>query len=89
MAAKKSKIKPTRTEKAREVKPENKKAPREDRSAWGVFAFRLPLPEREAFHTAAGPAGASRTLRALADAFTKEDRAAFESIVEEAKKLRA
>jgi len=54
-----------------------------------VFAFRLSKAESAALHMAAGPANASRTMRALAAAFVAEDRTAFESIVDEARKLRA
>lgn len=52
-----------------------------------TFAFRLPKSESAALHKAAGPAGASRTMRALAAAFVTGDRAQFESIVDEARKL--
>src|SRR5262245_25720881 len=81
--------KKTKTTKSKKVepKPKREKPQKEDRTGWGVFAFRLPVSERNAFHTAAGPAGASRTMRALAGAFVTGDPAAFESIVEDAKKL--
>jgi hypothetical protein len=67
------------------TKLKREKAPKEDLM---VFAFRMPKAESVALHKAAGPANASRTMRALAAAFVAEDRAAFESIVEEARKLR-
>ncbi len=60
-----------------------------DPEATKVFAFRLTPAESEALHVAAGPANASRVMRALAGAFVKEDRAVFESIVADARKLRA
>ena len=80
------KIKTAKGKKA-EPKPKREKKPKEDRSGWGVFAFRLPVSEREQFHKIAGPAGASRVMRALVGAFVTGDRAQFESIVEDAKKL--
>jgi len=93
---------PKKTAKAKAAAPKTKppkatkpkrektlKAPRESREGWGTFAIRLPVPERDAFHTAAGPANASNVMRALAGAFVAEDRAVFESIVENARKLRA
>ncbi len=53
-----------------------------------TFAFRMTKTESVALHKAAGPANASRTMRALAAAFVAEDRPVFESIVEDARKLR-
>ena len=71
---------------AKAAKPKREKAPKEDLM---TFAFRMPKIESAALHKAAGPANASRVMRALAAAFVAEDRAVFESIVEEARKLRA
>jgi hypothetical protein len=73
----------TKTPKA--AKPKKEKAPKEDLM---TFAFRMTKAESVALHKAAGPANASRTMRALASAFVAEDRAAFETVVEDAKKLR-
>jgi hypothetical protein len=70
---------------AKVAKPKKERAPKEDLM---TFAFRMTKAESIALHKAAGPANASRTMRALAGAFVSEDRAAFESIVEDAKKLR-
>ena len=70
---------------AKVAKPKREKAPKEDLM---TFAFRMTKAESVALHKAAGPANASRTMRALAGAFVAEDRAAFESIVEDARKLR-
>jgi hypothetical protein len=70
---------------AKAAKPKKDRAPKEDLM---TFAFRLPKTESAALHKAAGPAGASRTMRALAAAFINEDRAAFEGLLVEAKKLR-
>jgi len=54
-----------------------------------VFAFRITKAESEALHRAAGPANASRTMRALAAAFAAEDPDGFKAVVTEARKLRA
>ena len=67
------------------TKPKREKPPKEDLM---VFAFRMTKAESVALHTAAGPANASRAMRALAAAFVSEDRAAFETVVEDARKLR-
>ena len=74
------KTKPTKV-----AKPKREKLPKEDLM---VFAFRMTKAESGALHTAAGPANASRVMRALAGAFVTEDRAAFEAIVADARKLR-
>ena len=71
---------------ARPPKAKREKAPKEELV---VFALRMTEPERVALHTAAGPAQASRVMRSLAAAFVAEDGAVFESIVEDARKLRA
>ena len=71
------------------AKPKVEKPPRESRDGWGTFALRLPVAERDAFHTAAGPAAASRAARAVLVAFANEDTAAFQTAIEEARKLRA
>ncbi len=55
------------------------KAPKEELV---VFAFRLTPEEREAIHKAAGPAKASKFVRALARAAAKRDLAAVTQIVE-------
>ena len=70
---------------AKAPKPKKEKAPKEDLM---TFAFRMTKAESVALHRAAGPANASRTMRALAAAFVIEDRAAFEAVVEDARKLR-
>jgi hypothetical protein len=53
-----------------------------------TFALRLPRPESEALHKAAGPRGASRTMRSLAAAFVAGDHDAFKSLIAEARKAR-
>ena len=70
---------------ANAAKPKRERFPKEDLM---VFAFRLTKAESAALHKAAGPANASRAMRALAGAFVAEDRAVFESIIEDARKLR-
>jgi hypothetical protein len=81
-----TKTKTAKTAKAaKPEKPKREKAPKKDLM---TFAFRMPKTESAALHASAGPANASRTMRALAAAFVAEDRAQFESIVEEARKLR-
>ena len=70
---------------AKVAKPKKERAPKEDLM---TFAFRLSKIESAALHRAAGPANSSRTMRALAAAFVAEDRAAFETVVEDARKLR-
>jgi hypothetical protein len=71
------------------AKPKRERAPRESREGWGTFALKMPVPEREAFHKAAGPAGASRFARTVLVAFAHEDESAFKAALAEAKKLRA
>src|SRR5215831_2949380 len=70
---------------ANPAKVKHERKPKEENLM--VFAFRLPKAESEAFHKAAGPANASRAMRALAAAFVTEDRAAFETVIEDARKL--
>ena len=50
--------------------------PREPKEALVVFAFRLTPKERKAIHQAAGPAKASRFVRALAVAASQGDETA-------------
>jgi hypothetical protein len=77
---------------ARAAKPKAEKKPkepREDRSGWGTFALKMPIPEREAIHAASGAAGASRFARIVLNAFSNEDEAAFKNAITEARKIRA
>jgi hypothetical protein len=76
----------TKATKPPKEKKEN--APRESRDGWGTFALKLPVPEREAFHKAAGPAGASRFARAILAAFAAGDDAAFKAVIKEAREAR-
>ena len=67
--------------------PESKEAdaPKEELV---VFAFRLTPDERELIHRAAGPARASRFVRALAIAAACEDRKALDTLLENVKLAR-
>jgi hypothetical protein len=73
---------------AKPAKPKKEKLPRESREGWGTFALRLPVAERDAFHTASGAAGASRFGRIILAAFANDDVRAFEAAIADAKKLR-
>jgi len=88
MSEKPIKSKPAKAKKA-EPKLKKEKPPRESRDGWGTFALKMPVPEREAFHKAAGPAGASRFARTVLVAFANEDEAAFKTALSEARKLRS
>jgi hypothetical protein len=85
----KAKAVATKTKTPKTAKPKREKVSRESREGWGTFALKMPVSEREAFHKAAGPAGASRFARTVLVAFANEDEAAFRSAISEAKKLRA
>ena len=70
------------------AKREAKKTPKEKREPEEnlvVFAFRLSLEERELIHKAAGPARASKFVRALAVAAACADRKAIDLLLESAK----
>lgn len=54
-----------------------------------VFACRVAEPERDGFHKATGPAGASRFARKLMVVFANEDESGFKSLVKEAKEARS
>ena len=69
----------------KQPKPKKVKAPKEDLV---VFAFRLTPVERDAIHKAAGPARASKFLRAVAIAAAKEDDAAYRHAIKEAREAR-
>ena len=63
----------------------SKAAPPDDpREDLVVFAFRLTQAEREAIHEAAGPAKASRFVRAVALAAARRDVAAIQAVILEA-----
>ena len=63
---------------AAKTPPESKKAPREELC---VFAFRLTPEERADIHKAAGPAKASKFVRALAVAAARNDEATVKAIM--------
>jgi hypothetical protein len=77
--------KDTKTKAAVEPKPKREKAPKEDLC---VFACRVAEAERNAFHAAAGPAGASHFARKLMVVFAAEDEAGFRTLLKEAKEAR-
>src|SRR5262249_35828536 len=54
-----------------------------------VFAIRLTEPERQAIHEAAGPARATRFIRAVAIAAAHGDVEAFKRALKEAEEVRA
>ena len=83
---KKTESKAKRTTKSEKPpKAPREKKPKEDLV---VFAIRLTKAERDKIHETAGPAGATRFIRAVAAAFANEDEAGFRAAVQEAKKLR-
>ena len=68
------------------AKREAKKAPKEKREPEEdlvVFAFRLSSEERELIHRAAGPARASKFVRALAIAAACADKKAVDLLLEQ------
>ena len=82
------KTKADTTPETKAAKPKKERTPREDRSGWGTFALKMPVPEREAFHKATGSANASRFARVVLVAFANEDEAAFKAAVKEAREAR-
>ena len=70
------------TKPAKEPKPKKERAPREELC---VFAFRFSPAERDAIHKAAGPAKASKYVRALTRAASVGDLALVTKIVEAVK----
>jgi hypothetical protein len=87
-----AKLKAEKTPETKAAKPPREKkqrAPRESREGWGTFALKMPVPEREAFHKAAGPAGASRFARVVLVAFANEDEAAFKAAIKDAREARS
>jgi len=67
--------------KATEPKATAEAKPRSKREELCVFAFRLTPEERADIHKAAGPAKASRVVRALAVAAARNDEAAVKAIM--------
>jgi hypothetical protein len=70
------------------VKPAVTAAPKDEpkekaRENLCVFAFRLKPEERDAIHKAAGPAKASKFVRALAVAAARNDETAVRAIMKE------
>jgi hypothetical protein len=84
----------TKTTKKRATKPKAEKKAKatkakEREAELVVFAFRLTPAERDAIHKTAGPARASRYVRAVAAAFAAEDTEAFKGVIKEAREARA
>ena len=77
--------KPAKTAKpkaAKEPKTKKEKAPKEPHV---VFAFRLSEADRDLIHKAAGPAKATKFVRAAALAAADQDPKAFEDLASQAK----
>jgi len=66
----------------KEPKPKKEKAPKEPQV---VFAFRLSETDRDLIHRAAGPARATRFVRAAAPAAANQDSKAFDELTAQAK----
>ena len=92
MSEKKSKTTKKAAAKKTESGPETKtaKAPREKKPKEDlvVFAIRLTAPERKAIHYAAGPRNATQFVRAVALAAARDDDAAFQQAIADARALR-
>jgi len=67
---------------AKEPKPKKEKAPK---VPLVVFAFRLSEADRDRIHKAAGPAKATKFVRAAALAAANQDFKAFEALTTQAK----
>ena len=66
----------------KEPKPKKEKAPKEPQV---VFAFRVSAADRDRIHKAAGPAKATKFVRAAALAAANQDAKAFDDLVAQAK----
>ena len=67
---------------AKEPKPKKERAPKQDLV---VFAFRLPVADRDRIHAAAGAGRATRFVLSAALAAANADFKAFEALVAQAK----
>ena len=67
------------------AKPKREKAPREELC---VFAIRLTRAERDAIHAAAGSRNATRFVRSLAVAASRDDMKGIQQVLKEARELR-
>ena len=65
------------TPEAKPVKAAKEKKAKAPKEGLVVFAIRLTQAERDAIHAAAGPRGATRYVRAVANAFAAGDESAF------------
>ena len=76
------KSKTTKKRAAKAPKPARKEPKKKtQREELCVFAFRLTPEERDAIHKAAGPAKASKFVRAVAVAAARNDEAAVKAIM--------
>ena len=74
--------KPKAAKEPKVPKPKKEKAPKEPQV---VFAFRLSETDRDLIHRAAGPAKATRFVRAAALAAANQDSKAFDELTAQAK----
>lgn len=70
------------TAKPKETKQKQERAPKEPKPDLVVFAFRLPVDQRDQIHSAAGPGKATRFVLAAALAAASGDQKAFDTLVE-------
>ena len=84
MATKKKKTASKRTTKNAAAKSAKPKA-----DELCTFAIRIPPVERDAIHKAAGPARASKFVRAVALAAAREDTKAYQEALKEAREARS
>jgi hypothetical protein len=74
--------KPAKAKTPKEPKPKKEKVPKEPQV---VFAFRLSEADRDRIHKAAGPAKATKFVRAAALAAANQDSKAFDELATQAK----
>ena len=75
-------VKAAKPKAVKEPKPKKEKAPK---VPLVVFAFRLSEADRDRIHKAAGPAKATKFVRAAALAAANQDSKAFEELTTQAK----
>ena len=88
---KKTRPRSKKTTAAEATVPETAPAPKKESPSpepLVVFAFRLTQAERDAIHQTAGPRNATQFVRRVAVAFAREDKGAFETVIQEARRLR-
>jgi len=67
---------------AKEPRPKKEKAPKQDLV---VFAFRLPVTDRDLIHRAAGPGKATKFVHSAALAASNGDDSAFKELTAQAR----